>query len=216
MRIRPILPLLILFFFASINAQTGGTKVKTDPAAFTEYAGRYVVDPGVMENFIFDITLENGQLWIKPSHIEKRKLVAQAHDNFTVDGVDFPLKFNRNEKGEVISFTIEAPISPTAKTITPHKILLPPPSVKGNTTFRLKGYLQARVVALAGTFNNWNQSQLLFAKEGDEWVCRIDLAPGKYTYKFIIDGNWITDPANPATEDDGTGNTNSVLMVEGK
>ena len=40
------------------------------------------------------------------------------------------------------------------------------------------------------------------------------LAPGKYTYKFIIDGNWIVDPANPNTEDDERGLTNSVLVVK--
>ena len=60
----------------------------------------------------------------------------------------------------------------------------------------------------------WNQSQVLCGKEGDEWICRIDLAPGKYTYKFIIDGDWILDPANPDTETDDRGFTNSVLVVK--
>lgn len=30
--------------------------------------------------------------------------------------------------------------------------------------------------------------------------------------KFIVDGNWITDPANSTTEADGQGNINSVLV----
>ena len=70
------------------------------------------------------------------------------------------------------------------------------------------------MVAVAGSFDDWNQSQVLCGKKGDEWTCRIDLARGKYTYKFIIDGDWILDPANPDTEDDERGNTNSVLGSE--
>jgi Glycogen recognition site of AMP-activated protein kinase len=55
---------------------------------------------------------------------------------------------------------------------------------------------------------------VFFGREGDEWVCRIDLEPGKYSYKFIIDGNWILDPANPVTEEDAAGNVNSILVKE--
>jgi 1,4-alpha-glucan branching enzyme len=77
----------------------------------------------------------------------------------------------------------------------------------------LKGYADASIVALAGSFNNWNQSEFIFGKEGDEWVCRIDLEPGKHAYKFIVDGNWLLDPANPNTEDDDYGVKNSVIMV---
>ncbi|MGH9959528.1 MAG: glycogen-binding domain-containing protein, partial [Pyrinomonadaceae bacterium] len=40
------------------------------------------------------------------------------------------------------------------------------------------------------------------------------LTPGKYTYKFIIDSDWILDPANQDTEDDERGFTNSVLVVK--
>jgi hypothetical protein len=69
---------------------------------------------------------------------------------------------------------------------------------------------------LAGSFDNWNESQLLFAREGDEWVCRLDLAPNRYAYKFIVDGNWLLDPANPDREEDEYGNLNSVLIVKEK
>jgi CubicO group peptidase (beta-lactamase class C family) len=101
-----------------------------------------------------------------------------------------------------------------AKMALADKMTLPTASLTGNTEFKLKGYPNARTVALAGSFNEWNQTQTLFAKEGDGWVCRINLAPGKYAYKFVVDGNWITDPANPVSEDDGGGNMNSVLIVK--
>jgi Glycogen recognition site of AMP-activated protein kinase len=45
-------------------------------------------------------------------------------------------------------------------------------------------------------------------------VSLIDLLPGRHTYKFIVDGIWMTDPANPVDEDDGNGNINSVPVVK--
>jgi CubicO group peptidase (beta-lactamase class C family) len=83
-----------------------------------------------------------------------------------------------------------------------------------NAHFKLSGYQQARLVTLAGSFNDWNDLHTLFEKEGDEWVCTIDLKAGKHFYKFVVDGEWITDPKNPVTEEDGNGNINSVLMIK--
>jgi beta-lactamase regulating signal transducer with metallopeptidase domain len=81
------------------------------------------------------------------------------------------------------------------------------------TTFRLEGFEDARIVTLAGSFNDWDPSAQLLTREGDEWVCRLELPPGKYGYKFVVDGKWMTDPANPFREKDGHGNTNSNLNV---
>ena len=84
----------------------------------------------------------------------------------------------------------------------------------GNATFRLKGHLNARIVPVAGSFNDSNQSQVLCGRELNDWVCRLDLKPGKYTYKFVIDVDWILDPANPDVEGDKRGFTNAVLTVK--
>jgi hypothetical protein len=41
------------------------------------------------------------------------------------------------------------------------------------------------------------------------------LAPGRYTYKFLLDGTrWLDDPTNPHKAPDGLGGLNSVLIVE--
>ena len=101
----------------------------------------------------------------------------------------------------------------SAKLLEPRSAPVLKPSLKGNTTFRLKGFDDASALTLAGTFNQWNPDQLLFGRENGQWICRIDLAPGKYLYKFVVDGNWILDPENPLSEDDGHGNTNSILVV---
>jgi len=201
----------------SVGAQTSpDTKTtgqeKKATVNLQDYVGRYEADPTMVENFILDVFVEKDELWLKPSHTPKKKLTPKSGDSFVLSGISMLHKFNRDGKGLVQSLTIEG--APNGQSVTAKKLVLPPASLKGNTVFRLKGHADARVVAVAGTFNNWNQSQMLFGKEGDVWVCRIDLAPGKYTYKFIIDGDWILDPDNPTTEDDERGFTNSVVVVK--
>lgn len=189
------------------------TQEQKPPINLQDYVGRYLADASMVENFVLDVFVENDQLWIKPSHSQKSQLEAKSADSFVITAVNGPITFDRDAKGLVQSLTFTQP-PPGKKPLVAKKLTLPSPSLKGSTTFRLKGHPNARVVAVAGSFNDWNQSQVLFGKEGVEWVCRIDLAPGKYTYKFIIDGDWIPDPANPDTEDDERGNTNSVLIVK--
>lgn len=88
----------------------------------------------------------------------------------------------------------------------------PGPSVVGNTTFTLTGHTNARVVALAGSFNGWDSQHVLCGKERDRWVCRVDLPAGRYLYQFVVDDDWIIDPGNPSFEDSGNGSVASVLV----
>ena len=46
-----------------------------------------------------------------------------------------------------------------------------------------------------------------------KWIATAETETGKLSYKFIVDGNWITDPANKQVEKDEP-NTNSVKMIE--
>jgi len=80
-------------------------------------------------------------------------------------------------------------------------------------TFSLPGYSDAKKVILTGSFNNWNDRKELMHFKNGAWTSTLNLTGGKQTYKFIVDGQWITDPNNPIKEDDGTGNINSVLFV---
>lgn len=81
-------------------------------------------------------------------------------------------------------------------------------------TFLLKGFQDANVVILSGTFNNWNESEFQMTKtDNGYWKYRLPLPAGKHHYKFIIDGNWILDPDNSVKEYDSEGNVNSVCMI---
>ena len=156
------------------------------------------------------MTVADGELWMKPSVVKKRRLVRKSKATFTDEVEGTPVNFNRDDDGHVVSLTFVF----EGESYTARRVDLPPPSLKGNTTFRLKGYADADVVVLTGSFNNWNQSQLLFGREGGDWVCRIDLDPGVYQYKFVVDGNWLLDPANPDTAEDEAGNVNNVLEIK--
>ncbi|MEQ1502224.1 MAG: DUF1592 domain-containing protein [Myxococcota bacterium] len=52
----------------------------------------------------------------------------------------------------------------------------------------------------------------MYTASVDGWVVKHAVDDGRFTYKFVVDGVWIADPANPLTEDDGFGAVNSVLV----
>lgn len=70
-------------------------------------------------------------------------------------------------------------------------------------------------VNLAGSFNNWNNgaNPMKLDTDGRTWRLRMDMKPGRYHYKFVLNGtDWITDP-QAKSEDDGNGNQNSILLI---
>jgi 1,4-alpha-glucan branching enzyme len=47
-------------------------------------------------------------------------------------------------------------------------------------------------VYLAGTFNDWSpEATSMSRKPGGRWKVTIPLEPGRYEYKFLIDGQWF-------------------------
>ncbi len=52
----------------------------------------------------------------------------------------------------------------------------------------------ANSVCLAGTFNDWNAQSTPMRKNGGEWSADLELAPGRYEYKFVVDGQWCCEP----------------------
>jgi hypothetical protein len=202
-----VIGLLLLSGFQICLAQSQ-TAPKSKAELLTKLVGRYSLEVGIIPISTLDVTLEGETLWIKPSVVKKRKLIQKTRSRFLdeIEGTSYV--FNKDTDGNYASLTFEY----EGTEYTAQRVVLPPPSLKGNTTFRLQGYPDAGVVTLAGTFNNWDQSQLVCGREDGVWVCRVDLEPGEYTYKFIVDGNWVLDPDNPNTIEDEAGNTNNVLV----
>lgn len=67
--------------------------------------------------------------------------------------------------------------------------------VTATASFRYEG--EAHEVFLAGEFNNWSsKSHPMHPQEDGSWSLEIELIPGSYPYKFVVDDNWILDPGN--------------------
>ncbi|MDP1662776.1 MAG: glycogen-binding domain-containing protein [Phycisphaerales bacterium] len=80
----------------------------------------------------------------------------------------------------------------------------------------------AKAVFVAGTFNDWNpQSHPLTRTRDGRWALTLDVPPGRYEYKFIIDGQWCCEPGSdkpfdgcPECVANEMGTMNRVLVVE--
>ena len=73
---------LCLFSFGSDESakaqansdQKPPTSYQKPVATLEDYVGRFEADPNVVENFIFDVFLEKGELWIKSVALGQKKV----------------------------------------------------------------------------------------------------------------------------------------------
>ena len=73
---------------------------------------------------------------------------------------------------------------------------------------------QAKNVMLAGDFNNWNATATSLKKNNtNKWEKNLTLKSGRYEYKFIVDGDWISDPNNNNKIINAFGTENSIIEV---
>lgn len=74
---------------------------------------------------------------------------------------------------------------------------------------------QAKRVSLAGNFNNWNTKSLNARKDSKgNWVVKVNLKPGRYEYKFIVDGSWLNDPHCNSCVPNSLGTQNCLLEIK--
>jgi len=87
------------------------------------------------------------------------------------------------------------------------------PATKG-VVFSLEAPADA-TVQIAGDFNGWVPESLYrrIHQGKSIWLKAIPLKPGAYAYKYVLNGNWISDPANNDTVDDQRGGENSLIQV---
>ena len=87
--------------------------------------------------------------------------------------------------------------------------------------FRIEGHGSDSSVWLTGTMTSWagdpTAGAIQLALGGDgAWTGSYAFAVGTHQYKLIVNGsNWILDPSNPNTVDDGMGHTNNVITCAG-
>ena len=71
-------------------------------------------------------------------------------------------------------------------------------------------------VFIAGTFNGWNPltHKLSNGNGMDVYETTLHLPPGRYEYKFLINGTWCADPECTEWVRNHVGSLNSVIRVE--
>jgi chromosome partitioning protein len=73
----------------------------------------------------------------------------------------------------------------------------------------------AEIVAVTGEFTNWSREGVQMEKDPEDglWKVVLDIKPGEYEYRFIVDGKWIKDPNNKDYIRNEFGQENSLLIV---
>ena len=101
-----------------------------------------------------------------------------------------------------------APKAASAKKETPAQ------QGKGNkpTEFKLN-MPHAKSVAIAGSFNNWDAMKTPMQLDSNAWKVSIPLPPGRHEYRFVVDGQWISDPEAKENVQNGYGSENSVITI---
>jgi hypothetical protein len=74
----------------------------------------------------------------------------------------------------------------------------------------------AKKVLIAGDFNNWTPASTPMTSSPipGMWRMSLPLPKGRYRYRFVVDGKWVTDPNNQYVETNQFGELNNVVEVD--
>ena len=69
-------------------------------------------------------------------------------------------------------------------------------------------------VSVVGTFNDWKSGATPLNRGGTgKWARELAVAPGRYEYRFVVDGRWVDAPDAKAYVPNPHGGRNAVLQV---
>lgn len=72
----------------------------------------------------------------------------------------------------------------------------------------------AKSVFLAGDFNQWDlSSHPLKCDKNGVWKISLNLNPGQYEYRFLVDGEWQNDPSCCDFVENPFGTSNCLKIV---
>jgi len=82
----------------------------------------------------------------------------------------------------------------------------------GTVRFSFQCTSGAEKVHLAGSFSQWKPLTMRRQKNGS-FALTVAVPAGTLEYRFIVDGNWITDPDNDSYVPNPYGSVNSVAQA---
>jgi 1,4-alpha-glucan branching enzyme len=83
---------------------------------------------------------------------------------------------------------------------------------KNNVQFRVSAP-SGSLVYVAGTFNDWQPLGTPLKEGARGFATTLSLPPGRYEYKYVVNGEWLTDPDNADVVSNDAGSLNSVITV---
>jgi 1,4-alpha-glucan branching enzyme len=82
-----------------------------------------------------------------------------------------------------------------------------------DVTFKLAA--DAASVFVVGEFNNWVADDTSRLERTNGCFSRaLNLKPGSYRYRFVVDGKWQEDPSNPLFAENPFGERDSILEIK--
>jgi len=73
---------------------------------------------------------------------------------------------------------------------------------------------QAGAVLLAGDFTHWEAAPVQLKREDNGiWSTTVKLAPGRYEYRLLVDGQWQNDPQCHELQPNQFGSANCICAV---
>lgn len=74
----------------------------------------------------------------------------------------------------------------------------------------------AREVFVVGSFNDWDPRATPLRRDAlGDWSVDVELPPGEYRYRLMVDGEWRDDPSAQQTAQNPFGGYDAVLVVSG-
>ena len=74
---------------------------------------------------------------------------------------------------------------------------------------------EAREVSLTGDFNGWDtRTNPMKRDRNGLWKTTLPLSPGRYEYRFLVDGQWENDPSCSGCVPNQLGSMNCTRTIE--
>ena len=150
----------------------------------------------------------------KTTRNTKKQLVTQTTATPTVSAAiikETPTQVAKTPQSPAPAIAVRQP-AVLAESAKPTKPVVQSPRVK--VPFVLLEP-DARHVTLSGEFNGWSAEAAPMKRQANgQWETVFDLFPGRYQYKFVVDGQWVPDPRARENVLNQHGTLNSVIEVQ--
>lgn len=92
-----------------------------------------------------------------------------------------------------------------------HNQKMHPPKTMETIEFQWAG--KAKEVFLTGSFSKWSTQFVMFETQKGKFEITLNLLPGEYEYKYLVDGVWKVDDIRPVLTDNKGKEKNYLLVT---